>query len=216
MYTLKCSHPGHSQLSQGLSYIHQLGPCSRPCTTSPQPLNTLLELALKRADKAQSGEDLEGMRQHRLGGQQGSCCGPRLGTPQKAGVLKDSCIGRGFKKGIQGWERVLGGWAQDPVIRAPWCVVLEQGKSGMRPSQHGQSPEPANCRREWCVCGQHTSVSLMISPELRHSFLLSSSTVFMFSIQTASTGPSNMYHFLLVSGAMAPARMREEKIPSVL
>ena len=59
-------------------------------------------------------------------------------------------------------------------------------------------------------------MSLMISPELRHSFLLSSSTVFMFSIQTASTGPSNMYHFLLVSEAMAPTRMREEKIPSVL
>lgn len=59
-------------------------------------------------------------------------------------------------------------------------------------------------------------MSLMISPELRHSFLLSSSTVFMFSIQTASTGPSNMYHFLLVSEVMAPIRMREEKIPSVL
>lgn len=59
-------------------------------------------------------------------------------------------------------------------------------------------------------------MSLMISPELRHSFLLSSSTVFMFSIQTASTGPSNMYHFLLVSEAMAPARMRDGKIPSVL
>lgn len=76
---------------------------------------------------------------------------------------------------------------------------------------------PPRCRGEpgkWT--GRHTSVSLMISPELRHSFLLSSSTVFMFSIQTASTGPSNMYHFLLVSEAMAPARMREEKIPSVL
>lgn len=59
-------------------------------------------------------------------------------------------------------------------------------------------------------------MSLMISPELRHSFLLSSSTVFMFSIQTASTGPSNMYHLLLVSEAMTPVRMREGKIPSVL
>ncbi len=37
-------------------------------------------------------------------------------------------------------------------------------------------------------------VSLMISPELRHSFLLSSITVFMFSIQIASTGPSNRIH----------------------
>ena len=34
----------------------------------------------------------------------------------------------------------------------------------------------------------------MISPEFRHSFLLSSSTVFMFSIQMASTGPSSTTH----------------------
>lgn len=38
-------------------------------------------------------------------------------------------------------------------------------------------------------------VSLMISPDDRHSFLLSSNTVFMFSIQTASTGPSKTTHF---------------------
>ena len=38
--------------------------------------------------------------------------------------------------------------------------------------------------------------SWMISPLTRHSFLLSSSTVFMFSIQMASTGPSNTIHFL--------------------
>ena len=35
-------------------------------------------------------------------------------------------------------------------------------------------------------------VSAMISPLTRHSFLLSSSTVFMDSIQSASTGPSKM------------------------
>ena len=34
----------------------------------------------------------------------------------------------------------------------------------------------------------------MTSPDMRQSFLLSSSTVFMFSIQTASTGPSNTTH----------------------
>ena len=41
-------------------------------------------------------------------------------------------------------------------------------------------------------------ISLLIfmdSPLTRHNFLLSSSTVFMFSIQIASTGPSNMTHF---------------------
>lgn len=36
----------------------------------------------------------------------------------------------------------------------------------------------------------------MISPLIRHSFLLSSSTVFIFSIHTASTGPSKISHFL--------------------
>ena len=34
----------------------------------------------------------------------------------------------------------------------------------------------------------------MISPDMRQSFLLSSSTVFMFSIHTASTGPSKTIH----------------------
>ena len=35
----------------------------------------------------------------------------------------------------------------------------------------------------------------IISPIIRQSFLLSSSTVFMFSIQTASTGPSKTIHW---------------------
>ncbi|RNA22879.1 hypothetical protein BpHYR1_019293 [Brachionus plicatilis] len=35
---------------------------------------------------------------------------------------------------------------------------------------------------------------LIISPLMRHNFLLSSRTVFMFSIQMASTGPSNTIH----------------------
>lgn len=38
--------------------------------------------------------------------------------------------------------------------------------------------------------------NLIICPLLRQSFLLSSSTVFMFSIHTASTGPSKQIHFL--------------------
>jgi hypothetical protein len=153
---------------------------------------------------AKSGVDPGGRRQHKLGDQQGSSYGPRLGTPQKAGLLKDSYIGRGSKKGIQGWEGVLGVGPR----------VLSSGSLVCWAWRRLQSRLAAEENR-W-VGGQHTSVSLMISPELRHSFLLSSSTVFMFSIQTASTGPSNMYHFLLVSDAMAPARMREEKIPSVL
>ena len=56
----------------------------------------------------------------------------------------------------------------------------------------------------------------MISPLLRHSFLLSSSTVFMFSIQTASTGPSNMYHRLSSFVDDAPIRISAGRMPSVL
>lgn len=61
---------------------------------------------------------------------------------------------------------------------------------------------------ELTVAGEATSRSMgsnirlvvlaswMISPLIRHSFLLSSNTVFMFSIQMASTGPSKISHFL--------------------
>ena len=41
----------------------------------------------------------------------------------------------------------------------------------------------------------------IISPLIRQSFLLSSSTVFMFSIQMASTGPSNISHLRFSSMA---------------
>ena len=61
-----------------------------------------------------------------------------------------------------------------------------------------------------------TSVSLMISPLLRHNFLLSSSTVFMFSIHTASTGPSKTYQRASSSWEDDPIRISDDKIPSVL
>ena len=53
-----------------------------------------------------------------------------------------------------------------------------------------------------------------ISPLFRHSFLLSSSTVFMFSIQMASTGPSKTTH--LRSGLVSLAALRNvtARIPS--
>ena len=41
----------------------------------------------------------------------------------------------------------------------------------------------------------HAADMAMISPDMRQSFLLSSSTVFMFSIQMASTGPSKSTHW---------------------
>mmetsp|Transcript_20832 Transcript_20832/g.31044 ORF Transcript_20832/g.31044 Transcript_20832/m.31044 type:complete len:206 (-) Transcript_20832:5608-6225(-) len=47
------------------------------------------------------------------------------------------------------------------------------------------------------------SVILIISPLIRHNFLLSSNTVFIFSIHIASTGPSNNSHFRSVLGSFA-------------
>lgn len=55
----------------------------------------------------------------------------------------------------------------------------------------------------------------MISPLIKHSFLLSSSTVFMFSIQTASTGPSNNTHFLSGVSVEANSLKVFATIPSV-
>ena len=52
------------------------------------------------------------------------------------------------------------------------------------------------------------------SPDIRHSFLLSSSTVFMFSIHTASIGPSNTTHFLSGVSVDANSRNVTAVIPS--
>mmetsp|Transcript_24998 Transcript_24998/g.71875 ORF Transcript_24998/g.71875 Transcript_24998/m.71875 type:complete len:207 (-) Transcript_24998:4357-4977(-) len=57
--------------------------------------------------------------------------------------------------------------------------------------------------------------NLMRSPLDKQSILLSSSTVFMFSIHTASTGPSSMTHCLLLCSAVAAKRTAKAKMPSV-
>ena len=55
----------------------------------------------------------------------------------------------------------------------------------------------------------------MISPLIKQSFLLSSSTVFMFSIHRASMGPSNTTHFLSGVSVEANSRNVLATIPSV-
>mmetsp|Transcript_66780 Transcript_66780/g.204398 ORF Transcript_66780/g.204398 Transcript_66780/m.204398 type:complete len:313 (-) Transcript_66780:505-1443(-) len=58
--------------------------------------------------------------------------------------------------------------------------------------------------------------SLMRSPLARHNILLSSNTVFMFSIQMASTGPSRTTHWRLPSPyALAASRTAMASTPSV-
>lgn len=58
--------------------------------------------------------------------------------------------------------------------------------------------------------------SFIISPDVRQSFLLSSRTVFIFSIQTASIGPSKMYQRLSSFAASISVRIKVGNIPSVL
>jgi len=57
-------------------------------------------------------------------------------------------------------------------------------------------------------------LSLMRSPLGRHSVQLSSSTVFMFSIQIASTGPSKTTHFLSGVVSVTAVRISVEPRPS--
>ena len=56
--------------------------------------------------------------------------------------------------------------------------------------------------------------NLIIYPLFKHSFLLSSSTVFIFSIQTASTGPSKMIHFLSIVSDSAQSLILMASTPS--
>mmetsp|Transcript_33896 Transcript_33896/g.95224 ORF Transcript_33896/g.95224 Transcript_33896/m.95224 type:complete len:279 (+) Transcript_33896:6494-7330(+) len=60
-----------------------------------------------------------------------------------------------------------------------------------------------------------TGDSLMISPLFRQSFLFSSMTVFMFSIQTASTGPSKTSHLRSSVWFLAMSRKSTATMPSV-
>ena len=55
----------------------------------------------------------------------------------------------------------------------------------------------------------------MVSPFIKQSFLLSSKTVFIFSIQSASTGPSKTINYLSVDGFVAHFLYISAKIPSV-
>jgi len=48
-----------------------------------------------------------------------------------------------------------------------------------------------------------SGLSFTLSPLDKHRVILSSNTVFMFSIQSESTGPSNMTHFYSVLSSIA-------------
>ena len=73
----------------------------------------------------------------------------------------------------------------------------------------------ATARSSTSNCMQIVGESLIISPLTKQSFLLSSKTVFMFSIQIASTGPSHTIHFLSSLSSFVQVRTIVERIPSV-
>ena len=142
-----------------------------------------------------------------------------------------SCIGCGILHSLVA-RRTQGGRSQSN--RLSMCALCSSnspsGSVCIQETITGRHPSRDGCtytmpHRE-TVAGDATARSCtskimfirpcmaMISPEFRHSFLLSSSTVFMFSIQMASTGPSNTTH--LRSGDVSRAALRNvtAKTPS--
>lgn len=77
-------------------------------------------------------------------------------------------------------------WIQDV------CVCVCVCRTSVLLTVAGDATSRSTGSKMRLICGD----IWIISPLIRHSFLLSSSTVFMFSIHTASTGPSKISHFL--------------------
>jgi hypothetical protein len=93
-----------------------------------------------------------------------------------------SCLARSFGK-----------LCTNVLIRAnhPSCLVYKK-TIPHRLTVAGEACERSSTSNIIVIIG----VSLIIYPLVKQSFLLSSNTVFIFSIHTASTGPSNITHFL--------------------
>ena len=82
--------------------------------------------------------------------------------------------------------------------------------------------DPVKFKFKFIFCSESRTSNIIVisldilidSPLTKHNFLLSSSTVFMFSIQIASTGPSNMTHFLSEVVEAAAWRYIVDMMPS--
>eukprot|EP00955_Chlamydomonas_euryale_P088653 364399-Chlamydomonas_euryale.AAC.3 len=101
-----------------------------------------------------------------------------------------------------GATRKDGVWARGIVMvrNSGVALLAAPRRRGGTPSEPHPTPHVVLCTR---------------TPELRHSFLLSSSTVFMFSIQIASTGPSSTSHLRSGDVSRANERNATASTPSV-
>mmetsp|Transcript_14314 Transcript_14314/g.34835 ORF Transcript_14314/g.34835 Transcript_14314/m.34835 type:complete len:288 (+) Transcript_14314:1548-2411(+) len=142
-----------------------------------------------------------------------------------------SCIGCGCLHILVATRR-HGGTSQSniPVICSLCASVMAAGSVSSHDNNTGRHPSREGCTytmpQRDTVAGDATAKSATskiifmspcmatISPLFRHNFLLSSSTVFMFSIQIASTGPSKTIH--LRSGVVSLVALRNvtARIPS--
>jgi len=102
-------------------------------------------------------------------------------------------------------------------------VASQDTTSGRHPSRRGSMYTMPHRLTVAGLASSKSSVSyimvvrpdiLMISPLFRHSFLLSSSTVFMLSIHSVSTGPSNNTHLRSGVASLEHTRMMLASTPS--
>ena len=80
----------------------------------------------------------------------------------------------------------------------------------MRLTVAGEASVRSSHSKSMPICGR----SLMRSPLARQSVMLSSSTVFMDSIQSVSTGPSKTTHWICSVSSTASSRIMVEASPS--
>mmetsp|Transcript_66781 Transcript_66781/g.204408 ORF Transcript_66781/g.204408 Transcript_66781/m.204408 type:complete len:204 (+) Transcript_66781:670-1281(+) len=133
------------------------------------------------------------------------------------------------------WTNLIIGGKMKLIMDCRTVLSLSSNCAGIEPWKTLSTMcwKPMRCGSKYTmpfleiVAGDATSTSMgsmmvrmfadmaMISPLLRQSFLFSSMTVFMFSIQTASTGPSNTNHLRSSVWFLANSRKSTATIPSV-
>ena len=123
-----------------------------------------------------------------------------------------SIVGTGERQSLRRYQRI-GSRNQSKSTLSDWRWAWSTFLGSFCSHEVSTGCQPSECgsmytmpQRE-TVAGDATARSIgskmrfmmrdmaMISPLIKQSFLLSSSTVFMFSIQTASTGPSKTIHW---------------------
>lgn len=126
---------------------------------------------------------LKGVKVHHMYCRAKTCCLPRSknGLPSKCCRFNVDHTTTADRSRL--WDRSTTCQGLPPVGVVYVCVPL-------RPWEHTEAWERSSVSKMRFMLLD----IWMISPLIRHSFLLSSSTVFMLSIQRVSMGPSNTTH----------------------